>query len=69
MNCIYELSTFSPDFIRAITLTQQKVKRNVDPENRKAEHWGYHAPHRSWYSILHTLSEQRRQLIMLLPCT
>jgi hypothetical protein len=32
-----------------ITLTAAYVKRNVDPENHKAEHWGYHAPHRSWY--------------------
>lgn len=46
---IYKLSTSSSDFIRVIFPTAAYVKRNVDPENRKAEHWGYHALHRSWY--------------------
>jgi hypothetical protein len=41
------MSTSSSDFIR--DNHPYSSKRNADPEKHKAKHWGYHAPHRSWY--------------------
>src|SRR5260221_789269 len=29
-------------------------KKNADPEIHKAEHWGHHAHHWSWYTLLVT---------------
>jgi hypothetical protein len=63
INCpLLVLISFVPSPLQKRTAAYVKRNLHADPENHKAEHWGYHAPRWSWY-FYPTLSVYRPRLI------